>query len=821
VILPQGEGEREKYAVEAIFETLRSVFLTLKNTLLVRKPGKEQDKRLGAEASARYLELHHRLGEQVQTATHRLAEQRALRLNRLGLVAGETLLEAYQNLKIERGGLDFGDAELEAARLLEDVAAAGAVLMKLDARWKHLLLDEFQDTNPLQWRILKSWLSAYGADGSRPSVFLVGDPKQSIYRFRRAEPRLFATVTRDLEERHGATLYRQDVTRRCAPRLVAWINALFGDLGAVYPGYPEHQAQQTALAGHCEVLTAQAAEAPTAPTPWRDPLRQPAYEAPERRAVEAEQVAARIRQIVGRMWIADDGGRPARYADILVLSASRTGLEAFEDAFKAAGIAYVSSRRGGLLDTLEIADLRALLGVLVTPAANLYLAHALKSPLFGFTDDDLKTLAGRYESTWLERLQAWAVEPGAAAPVARAAGLLAEWRQAAGHLPPHDLLDRIFHAGEVEQRYAAATPAHLRAGVLANLRAFLELSLKLAGARYPSLPRFLDEVAALARHGGQESPDEAPAAAGDAVRMLTIHGAKGLEAPIVFLIKTDEQRQDRDHYGALIDWPPEARRPTHFSLYGAGARRGKGRAELFDKERQLAEREDLNLLYVAMTRARQALFASGLATTDETTWLRRLSTAFDSLELDTLPSITWQEAPPVDTPSTGTAAPMPAVAPVGSRRPPLSEEARFGVLVHRYLELATAGLTEAEISRQMAPEATDLGAIRHAARACLDNPELARFFLASAHVRARNELEYVNAAGERRRIDRLVEFPDALWILDYKTGGLSEADLSRRAAPYLEQLGEYLRAMAALYPGKPVRAGLVFTDGRFWAMPEG
>jgi ATP-dependent helicase/nuclease subunit A len=185
------------------------------------------DKRLGAQGAARYLELHQGLGEQILRTLHRLAEQRALRLNRLGLVVGQAYLDLYQALKAERGGLDFSDGELEAARLLEDEDAAAAVLMKLDCRWKHLLLDEFQDTNPLQWRILRAWLEAYGLDGTRPTVFMVGDPKQSIYRFRRAEPRLFEAASRWLESRFAARRFPHNETRRCAPRVVAWVNALF------------------------------------------------------------------------------------------------------------------------------------------------------------------------------------------------------------------------------------------------------------------------------------------------------------------------------------------------------------------------------------------------------------------------------------------------------------------------------------------------------------------------------------------------------------------------------------------------------------------
>jgi len=313
-----------------------------------------------------------------------------------------------------------------------------------------------------------------------------------------------------------------------------------------------------------------------------------------------------------------DGAARARYADILVLYATRADLAVFENAFRQAGIPYLGDRRGGLLDTLEARDLAALLTVLVTPLDDLALAHCLKSPMFAFTDADLSRLAreggregGQDGGPWWRRLEDWARAADAPPRVVRAAALLAGWRDRVGRLPVHDLLDRIFHEADVVERYRAAVPAHLRASVLANLEGFLGLSLALSGGRYPSLPRFLDELRQLRDKAGQDGPDEPPSASGDAVRMLTIHGAKGLEAPVVFLIKADQGGAGDPPFGVALDWPPEDDRPAHFSLYGGAEWRGPGRDGLFERERAQAGRERLNLLYVAMTRARQALFISG------------------------------------------------------------------------------------------------------------------------------------------------------------------------------------------------------------------
>ena len=827
------------------FEVLRSVFLTQKNTVLVRKPSAKMDKRLGGDGTARYLALHHRLAEQVQRARHRLAEQRALRLNRLGLVVSQAYLGTYQQVKAERGGLDFSDGELEAARLLADEEAAAAVLMKLDARWKHVLLDEFQDTNPLQWRILRGWLEAYGADAERPGVFMVGDPKQSIYRFRRAEPRLFEAATAWLETRFAARRFPQNETRRCAPRVVAWVNALFGDRDD-YPGFSRHSAHQTCLPGWCELHAAPPEESEIPTIPFRNPLLDPPPVAPHKRAGEAAWVAARIREVAGSLLIRDEGlgnagnqqaespGRPARYSDILLLYASRADLAVFEDAFKQAGIPYLTDRRGGLLDTLEVSDLIALLTVLVTPLDDLALAHCLKSPVFACSDADLQRLA-RDEGSWWQRLEHWAGSADAPAHVARAAALLANWRAQAGSLPVHDLLDRIFHQGDIPARYGQAVAERLKTTVLANLDGFLNLSLALSGGRYPSLPRFLDELRQLRDKAGQDGPDEPPSADGDAVRMSTIHGAKGLEAPVVFLIKADQASGSDAHSGVAMDWPPEADQPTHFSLYGSSDWRGPGRDGLFEREKAQAERERLNLLYVAMTRARQALFISGVDDGKAGSWLAQARNALERTEREGLPEMAWVTSSPAPfpLPPRGRAgerehelampqrAPSPPTPPpggegsirVGSRLEPAGPEAEFGILLHAWLEGVTEGLDEAALRSRLAPDQPTLEKITAMARRILSQSELAPAFDPRQHLRAHNELEFLDQDGRIARIDRLVEFETEIWVLDYKTGGLDEPDLARRAEAHLAQMTGYRAAAQALYPVKAVHVALVFGDG--------
>jgi ATP-dependent helicase/nuclease subunit A len=812
-------GGDDAAALEAAFAALIGALLTTTGDARKLNAGKVLRASLGDARAERYVALHERLCARVLACRDTLRERRALRLNRLGLTAGVAYLHVYQQLKEARAGLDFTDAEIEAARLLADDEAAAALLMKLDARWRHLLLDEFQDTNPLQWRVLRAWLDAYGADGARPSVFLVGDAKQSIYRFRRAEPRLFAVAADWLARHYDARHFPHDETRRCAPRVVAWVNALFADR-ADYPDFRPHRAHQSALPGWCEVMPAVPVPAAPPAAAWRAPLSEPPPAPPHRRTEEARRVAARIVELVGHLQLAEQGGRPARFGDVLVLFATRADLDVFEDAFRRAGIPYVGDRRGGLLDTLEAGDITALLQALLTPHDDLALARALRSPVFGCDDDDLARLArDAAPGGWWAALQRWAHSPGAPAHVLRAATLLQAWRQVAGVLPAHDLLDRIYHQAEVPARYAMAVPAHRVAGVSANLRALLDLALALGGGRYPSLPRFLDELRRLRDVAGHEGPDEPPSASGDAVRMLTIHAAKGLEAPVVFVIKADQETRDGDASGVALAWPADAERPTHFSLYGGKDWRGPGRDALFAQEREQAGRERLNLLYVAMTRARQALFISGIDDADQPAsghWLAQARAALARAELASLPEMRWLDAAgPARGPDPSAAAhALPPCAPprVGERTPAAGPETAFGIRVHAWLEAHTQGADAA--ARLADLDDAEAARVVRCARAILAIPELAPAFQPGRHLRARDELEFLDPDGGIARIDRLVEFEREVWVLDYKTGGLDEADLARRSLPHLEQMARYRRAAEALFPAKPVRVALVYADAR-------
>ena len=827
----------------------------------------------GAGAQSQFEDEFNAVGTALMELQARSHERSVLALNAALMTVGHAYLACYQGLKAERRVFDFADLEWQVYRLLNNPQHAAYLQSRLDARYRHVLLDEFQDTNPLQWSVVRAWLDAYGDDGSRPSVFVVGDPKQSIYRFRRAEPRVFVAA-REMLQAQGARVLRTSQTRRNAGAITAVLNDAFR-------ANPLYFAQTTLAAGvgtvwRLPLAQTAAAEVDAAPTTdggvadaatdpapaasiagLRDPLTTArAEEEDARRLEEGVAVAHAIRaaRAVLDAEVVAAGGTPAgRWSDVMLLVKKRAYLAAYERALREAGIPFVSDKRGGLLESLEVSDLVALLTFLITPGDNRALAHVLKSPVFGVSDADLVLLATRSETGWWQRLQAVTMMPvvsGTAeemspqvtseaaseatsdlSPVSpvllRAARLLAHWRTVAPRLPVHDLLDMMLDQGDIVSRYAQAAPPLQRTQVIGNLQAFIALSLNLDGGRYPSLPKFIDALRTLQKSATRDAPDEAAIDAGvDAVRILTIHSAKGLEAPIVVLLDANHSEAAREDAGVLCVWPQQAPAPTHFSAFGRRAERGLARQGFFREEEALKEQEDWNLLYVATTRARQILIVSGVAGgrgagTDGTiadSWYSRLQAV---PEFSCMPTIADMQALP-NAPEFSLSLFLPPLLPAPAAKPALEQDQAAidaGILLHGLMERITVGDTwpvtvpPPELSARWL--GCTLGAASDAcsqARCILTQPALQRFFDPGLYLEAWNELDLM-ADGEVMRADRIVRFANEVWILDYKRS-VDGDDL----AEHQLQLGRYRRVFEAASSGVQVHTALISADGRFWPL---
>ena len=746
-------------------------------------------------------------------------EPSVIALNNALFIVGSAYLDHYQNVKAEQRVFDFADLEWQAFRLLNDEQHAAYLQSRLDARYKHILLDEFQDTNPLQWSIVRAWLQSYGDDTEKPSVFIVGDPKQSIYRFRRAEPRVFIAA-RDLLVAQGAVFLRTNQTRRNASAIVELLNRSFTD-NAIF-------APQTTLAERIGevwrlplIQTAQKDTAASLQFMLRNPLTSPREEEEDQRRLEEGRAVAKA--ILHAMQkFGDRSEHGMRWSDIMLLVKKRTHLMSYESALREAGIPFVSDKRGGLLESLEVLDLIALLTFLITPGDNRALAHVLKSPIISASDDDLIALAQRSGNHWWMRIQTSKASE-LSQPLQRASKLLTHWLQLAPRLPVHDLLDVILHEGELIACYAQAVSPTVRSQVIGNIEVFTELALNLDAGRYPSLPKFIDALRTLQKGSNNDAPDEANIdAAVDAVRILTVHSAKGLEARVVVLMDANHSDPARDDIGILCDWPQDADAPTHFSAFGRTAERGAARDRLFDEEEKFKAQEDWNLLYVAATRAKELLIISGVAgrinllpdgATDGS-WYARLQIE-SPIQLDdaiNVAAVAYAEqfVLPVFAPPVLAAATADALAPVNDHA--VDE----GIALHKLLERLTQGhawpidVPDAETIAHWLPCSRSVAAtVRKHAQTILAQPQLERFFNPKMYRHACNEMD-VLCDGEFLRIDRAVQFDDVVWILDYKRN-VSEKD---RAA-HQEQLTCYQAAARAVYPDKKIKAALITVDGRF------
>ncbi|MDD2686769.1 MAG: UvrD-helicase domain-containing protein [Gallionella sp.] len=853
---------------ESRFDAVQPLLFTQAGEPRSFKPTKKQD----AEA---FLITRDALFDTLQEVIDTQAEQQAYRLNEAVLHCGVALLGRYQALKAQKQQMDFSDLEWQLCRLLQQSEHAETMQYKLDSRYRHVLLDEFQDTNPLQWQILRAWFDAAVAVQSQPTVFVVGDPKQSIYRFRRADARLFGVVREYLQEHFNAETLGNSLTRRNSQPIVDAVNAVFREQPDGFE-FVEHKTHQTELPGCVLVFPLAVADSNPSQPPlvrggadfalpltrgsWRglgsveqaeldgtkalsdealilrNPLTTPREEAEEgARHIEAVQFADQLKAIVSDWSVNDEGNmRRATYGDIMVLVRSRTHLAVYEEALRAKHIPFISSRRGGLLDTLEAEDVQALLMFLITPFADLALAQVLRTPIFACSDADLMNLAqteikstvrpelvegpssvhGSTSSprtdeglrlSWWQRLQQLS-EPSST--LKRAIELLQRWLALADKLPVHDLLDRIYFEGDVIARYSAVLPNEMRAKVTANLHAFMEIALSVDAGRYPSLPRFLQELREL-RDSNDDAPDEGKlGTAGDAVRIYTVHESKGLEAPIVWLLDANAEKKNRDGNDVILDWPTHEPQPLHFSFYTDQASRGKKRAPLFELDAAQQAREEMNLLYVAMTRAQQALIVSGNQGAKETkqlTWYGRIA------------SVSGEQVNPLNKVATSSQqfesakqkkVVVPVTLPTGKRADRNTVQQQRGIWLHSLLQnLTEAAMDQVESQQRFAIPSAEMESLWQQAQHILTAPHLARFFDAQQYRNAYNEMPYINAKGELKRIDRLVEFDDEVWVLDYKLGG------SEDAARYQTQMREYQIAMQSVYTDKKVLCALVFADG--------
>ncbi len=765
---------------------------------------------------------------------------------------GARLLARYDDAKRARALLDYDDLILRSLALLDDIDHAW-VRFKLDGGIDHILVDEAQDTSGEQWRLIGALAAEFfageGARGDRVrTLFAVGDEKQSIFSFQGAEPAAFGAA-RDAFARAAteAAGRFEDVALaysfRSTPTVLDAVDALFaGDAAraGVADAPPRHSAVRAGEPGLVELWPLFEPPAAVDAPAWDVPLDYVSVASPQARLAGA--IATTIKGWLMQGEALAASGAPIRAGDVMILVRRRGAFfEEMVRALKANDVPVAGADRLVLADHIAIQDLIALGRFLSLPQDEYALACALKSPLFGFDDDDLFALChGRRERLW-PSLRARADErPAWRAAVDQLARLL----RRADFVPPFELFAELLGAAGGRRRFLA----RLGAEAADPLDEFLARALAFERDHPPSLEAFLHWLA----QGGAEIKRDMEQAR-DEVRVMTVHAAKGLEAPIVFLPDTASARGARaapellwpEHeQRALMLWP--AHKGNHAALYGATR----------DESETARLAEYRRLLYVATTRARDRLYVCGwrgVHAPGDGTWHALLEQALRAhpairaversgigavlrLAPDETPAPrtprppaapaispdlpSWlRRAAPIEPRPPRPLAPsaMPvAEAPAGRISGPAAAAARRGRALHRLFELLpelAAPERLAVVRRLIAHGLPELDAEgqRAVAEECLAAIALAPDLFGP---QSRAEVAVAGLVGRHPvagQIDRLVVRQGEVLIVDFKSSRLPPQSIADVPPAHVMQLALYRACLQPIYRDHVIRGFLLWT----------
>jgi ATP-dependent helicase/nuclease subunit A len=792
------------------------------------------------------------------------------------------LADAFAELKDSRALMDYDDLILKTATLLRHSPGAVAwVHYKLDGGIAHILVDEAQDTAPPQWEILKSladeFFSGEGAwdmDRHGPrTVFAVGDEKQSIYSFQGAEPARFEETRAHFAGKAraaglGGSLEASQemaVSFRSVTPVLEAVDTTFQpeDLRASLSSLSRvvrHLVDRSEDGGRVELWPPVKPEEEDRPDAWDAPVDRPGPRAPVVQV--AESIAATIDGWIKKREMLVSQGRSIEAGDILILVRKRGRfMEEMVRQLKQRDIPVAGTDRMVLTEQMAVMDLMALGRFVLLPEDDLTLATVLKGPLFGFTDDDDLTplCHGRAGSLWSELRD----RAGEQARWREAAETLANLLAGADAAPPYEFFARVLGPLGGRRKFLH----HLGPDAADPIEEFMALALQFERDHAPSLERFLHWT------GGSETviKRDLDQAAGH-VRVMTVHGAKGLEAPVVFLPDTCQgggrgkpigllwDDGDGGTDGGAVYWP--VRKDDDCDVTAA-LRAGVEAAR---------EAEERRLLYVAMTRAKDRLYVTGWdgrQKRPEGCWynlIRDGMTRAGAVALNAAAAdggdeenrgllLDWPQTAPVEakdrvvaqkaegppawlfTPPADEPDPPKPLAPSKPEDAPAAasplgadDGARFkrGLIVHKLLENLpdlAAEDRESAAQRFLARPGHDLEAAEQTeilteTLALLADPALAPLFGPGS----RAEVPLVAQIGGRvisARIDRLLVTETEVLIADFKTNRPPPERLEDVHPGYLAQMAGYRRALMGLYPDRPVRCALIWTLGaRLMTLPD-
>ena len=829
--------------------TLEEVFLTGSKTKTPDSPkiGSFPTKPIWGKMAA----IH----EPLEALMLRLAEARPLRR---ALAAAEKtralhrfargFLPAYDAAKSARGWLDFDDLILSTRRLLADSSVAQWVLFRLDGGIDHILVDEAQDTSPAQWDIVAQLAEEFASgSGARADVdrtiFVVGDKKQSIYSFQGADPggfdRMrdhFAARLQDAEAAFQSCALAHSF--RSAPPILHLVDKVFE--GAASAGVGQdvtHIAFKQYLPGRVDVWPVVEKADSTEKPDWDDPVDQLADDHHTVRLSRA--IAAEIKRMIrdGTPITVEGQRRAVTAGDILILVQRRSDL--FHEliaAIKEQGLPIAGADRMRLAAELAVKDLTALLSFLATPEDDLSLAAVLRSPLCGWSEPALHDLAHGRNRAYLWRIlqQRRATDPDTVA-------MLEDLRNHADFLRPYDLLERILIRHNGRRNLLARMGGEAEDGI----DAMLAQALAYERMEVPSLTGFTGWLQA---DDVQIKRD--PGSAGDQIRVMSVHGAKGLEAPIVILPDTAYRQSNHS--------APKLFAPDAGPVCWAGRKDDSPAAmrDLFDEAAAREVEERNRLLYVAMTRAESWLIvaAAGDIEKGETEgWYPHILSAAQACNamphlmptgqgwrletgdwtamdrarqsaptpsalpdwLATRPTTRPRDTKPLSPSDLGGAKALPGDGAGLDEEAAKLRGRRLHLLLEHLPDLPQSGWRAAApgilaVEGEL-PDA-DLAELFEEATTCLTTPALAALFtpdaLAEVTLTAPSPTLNRTLLGQ---IDRLILAPDHVLAVDFKSNATTPDRAEDTPEGILRQMGAYAEMLAAIYPDKRIDTAILWT----------
>jgi ATP-dependent helicase/nuclease subunit A len=802
-------------AAADVFEQLKAVCLTAKN-----EPSKTFSKITAGQKAAvdetQYVQVLESLAQQTAQALQLEKDQLDMQATAALAQLIEPLFETYKSIKLEQGLCDFDDLEATALRMLMNDEQRAYMQQKLDTRVRHLLVDEFQDTNPVQWNILKLWLQDYSGD-DKPSVFLVGDPKQSIYRFRRAEARLFNHARNWLVENFAAKTLESDSTRRCGQAVVDVVNKVFE---------PGQTRGQTTFRAHTS-LAGESGSTLSGLNIYPKLLKE--EEGPD----EAKRVVQTLQQ-----WLAN--GSINNLSEVMVLVRAHKSGVPLMAALREAGLAYTIKDKGERYTSQVWADTIALLGFLNDPNTNLYLLQLLRCPLIALSSAQFQALiqAGKTTQTATHANTVWgtleALAEQGEKPWLAVHSQLSEWLRMARALPLFETLSKVVADTRASEKYLNSASPRQRVMMAEHWDWLKAWALGLNKGRFPGLQQALDEAVKLQTYTSSDS--EGAANNPDVLRIMTVHSAKGLEANHVWLFDANSSpKPGGSNAGLLIDWALGESHPNSVTVMSNLSNPSPGRASAQAIEQQAYADEEDHLLYVALTRARHSIHLSGSEKRSASKgWYERL------LPFATQVHETWPEPEGAaeafgqgeltglfDPPATWVRPQFPVLNPlkpqVGKVVPRISTpELRKGTAWHAALEWVDelrdlpfdVWWARMQVRCEVVFRPLREGELQEVEQACqllVNKPDLQPWLQGAGanNNRVFNELEWVLGDGRSLRADRVLELPDRFLVLDYKW-----AVNSTNLQDYTQQVLEYVGLVDATLnkAGKPAPTQAALID---------